>query len=116
MKRKNDKGKLFYVLLLVVSTSLGGVGQLLFKAGLLQQSAYIAAIAIAIGILVYVISTAVYFYTLARVQLSWAYGFGGLSYIVAEVLAYLVLAEPVGWARWTGVVVIAIGTMLVGWS
>ena len=109
-------GKLFYVLLLVVSTSLGGVGQLLFKTGLLQSDIYWTALIISAGIFVYVVSTAIYFYTLARVQLSWAYGFGGLSYIVAELLAYAVLAEPVGWMRWIGVIIIAIGTALVGLS
>lgn len=108
--------KLFYIILLVFSTSLGGIGQFLFKEGLLQSSFYIEVLVIAFGVLVYVISTAIYFYTLARTHLSWAYGFGGISYIVAELLAYFVLLEPVGIARWIGVLIIAVGTALVGLS
>lgn len=108
--------KLFYIVLLVFSTSLGGIGQFLFKEGLLQTALYLEVLVIAIGVLAYVISTAIYFYTLARTHLSWAYGFGGISYIVAELLAYFVLLEPVGIARWIGVLIIAIGTALVGLS
>ncbi len=108
--------KVFYIILLVFSTSLGGIGQFLFKEGLLQSGLYLEVLVIAVGVLVYVASTAIYFYTLARTHLSWAYGFGGISYIVAELLAYFVLAEPVGIARWIGVLVIAIGTALVGLS
>ena len=108
--------KLFYIVLLIFSTSLGGIGQFLFKEGLLQSALYLEVLVIAIGVLIYVISTAIYFYTLARTHLSWAYGFGGISYIVAELLAYFVLLEPVGITRWVGVLIIAIGTALVGLS
>jgi len=108
--------KPFYIILLIFSTSLGGIGQFLFKEGLLQPALYLEVLVIAAGVLVYAISTAIYFYTLARTHLSWAYGFGGISYIVAELLAYFVLLEPVGIARWIGVLIIAIGTALVGLS
>jgi uncharacterized membrane protein len=64
----------------------------------------------------YGIATLVYLYILGRSHLSWAYGFVGFSYIFTTVLALIVLGENISAFRWLGVVVIAIGTALIGLS
>lgn len=107
--------KSFFALLLIASTLLGGAGQFLFKYGL-NDSGIALVFYIVLGFLVYAVSTALYFYVLSRKSLSWAYGFGGLSYIFASVLAFLALGEIISPLRWLGIAVIAIGTAVVGFS
>lgn len=109
-------GKRFFVMLLVCSTLLGSVGQLFFKVGLLNHSLPYLLLFIILGIAAYGSSTVAYFYALGRSHLSWAYGFGGLSYIFTSILALLVLGEPITALRAAGIVSIAVGTALVGLS
>ncbi len=106
-------GKISNILLLVVSTVLGGIGQFLFKYSFIDRS---IVLTIAAGLGAYAISTAIYFYVLSRVHLSWAYGLGGIAYILAVILAAMVLSEHVSLLRWAGVLVIAIGVVFVGVS
>ena len=74
------------------------------------------ALTLATGLGAYAISTAIYFYVLSRVNLSWAYSITGISYVVAVFLAASLLAENVSLFRWAGVLVIALGVVLVGIS
>ncbi len=99
------------LVILLLSTFLGSLGQLFFKIGISHSLLYLAA-----GLVVYGISTLIYLYILGRSHLSWTYGVGGLSYIFASVLAFLFLGEQITYLRWLGVFVIAIGTALVGLS
>ncbi len=101
------------ILLLVVCTVLGGIGQFLFKLGFTNGQLLLT---VGAGLGVYLVSTAIYFYVLSRVHLSWAYGMNGISYILAVVLAATVLAENVPLLRWAGVLVIAVGVALVSVS
>lgn len=103
-KRKN-------ILMLLCSTSLGAVGQFLFKLSVLNSISYTLLV---LGVAAYFVSTIVYFFVLSRVHLSWAYGIGGLSYIFAVVLASFIEAVPL--LRWVGVVVITAGVFLIGLS
>lgn len=105
--------KLRNVGFLVVSTFLGAVGQLLFKYSFGKP---LFAELLASGLLVYAVSTVIYFYVLSRVHLSWAYGMGGLSYIFATIFAYFFLMEDIPPLRWLGVIVIVIGAALIGFS
>jgi uncharacterized membrane protein len=107
-----DSKKIFLILL-VVSTVLGGIGQFLFKYAFIDHN---LDITIALGLGVYAISTAIYFYVLSRVHLSWAYGLSGISYILAVIFAATLLAEHVSPLRWAGVLVIAIGVVCVSLS
>lgn len=102
------------IALLVTSTLLGGIGQFLFKYAFLPHS--MLALTLAAGLGVYAISTAIYFYVLSRTHLSWAYGLTGISYIVAVVFAATILMENVTLLRWFGVIVIALGVVLVSLS
>lgn len=101
------------MILLVVSTVLGGIGQFLFKYAFLDKE---LALTLAAGLGAYAISTAIYFYVLSRVHLSWAYAITGVSYVVAVILAATLLMENVTPLRWAGVMIIAFGVVLVGIS
>jgi uncharacterized membrane protein len=105
--------KIVYILLLIVSTVLGGIGQFFFKYAFLDGSLALTLVA---GLAIYAISTGVYFYVLSRTHLSWAYALSGISYIVAVFLAASFLGENVTLIRWAGVLVIAIGVVLVSIS
>ena len=101
--------------MLFVSTMLGAIGQIFFKIGVTGGFAVLVEY-VAAGFAAYIISTAIYFYVLSRTHLSWAYSFGGLSYIFASVLAFLFLSEQVPGIRWLGIGIIAVGTALIGLS
>ncbi|MDE1874382.1 MAG: hypothetical protein KGI04_04700 [Candidatus Micrarchaeota archaeon] len=109
------EGKKAFVALLLMSTLLGAAGQLFFKIGVTGSFTALVEF-IALGLLAYGGSTVLYFYVLSRTHLSWAYGFTGLSYIFASVLAYLFLSEAVPLLRWDGIFLITIGTVLIGLS
>lgn len=107
------ESKLINILLLVVSTVLGGIGQFLFKLAFTNGN---LELTLAVGLGMYAISTGIYFYVLSRAHLSWAYALSGISYIIAVLLASTVLLEHVSFLRWSGVLVIAIGVVLVSIS
>ena len=107
--------KKIFILLLIVSTVLGAVGQLLFKLGLQSSGAFLVLYLI-IGIIAYGFSTVVYLYVLGRTHLSWTYGLGGLSYIFASIFALVFINEPITLLRWIGILTIAGGTALIGTS
>lgn len=108
--QKNSSKKIMLAILLL-STFLGSLGQLFFKLGLIGSGWYIL-----VGLLAYAVSTLIFLYVLGRMHLSWTYGIGGLSYVFASLLAFLLLGEQITPVRWAGIVVIAIGTALVGLS
>ena len=107
------ESKKYIIMLITISTILGGIGQFMFKYAFKDNS---LALTIGAGLGIYAISTAIYFYVLSRVHLSWAYGLNGISYVVAVVLASTVLAEYVSPLRWLGVMIIVIGVVFVSMS
>lgn len=110
---KSDKKA--YVIMLLVSTLLGAIGQLFFKVGV--QSSTVGLVGyVLLGAFLYVVSTVIYFYVLSRTHLSWAYGFTGLSYVFASIVAFFFMAEYVPPLRWVGIAVIAVGTVFIGIS
>ncbi len=100
--------------ILICTTLLGAVGQLLFKYAFVNSGAFVEWFILAV--VAYGVSSIGYFYVLSRVHLSWAYGIGGLSYIFATILAYFVLAESIPPLRWLGVVIITVGVVMIGFS
>ena len=102
------------ICLLVASTLLGAVGELLFKYSFLNAGSFLAILSI--GMLAYAASTAIYFYVLSRVHLSWAYGIGGMSYVFVVALAHFVLLESIPQLRLAGVFVITAGVVLISVS
>lgn len=111
MQHKNG-AKQTLAIAIVIAAFLGAVGQVIFKYAV---TGGIEIALVAVGIVVYMASTAIYITVLSRTHLSWAYSLGGLSYIFAVLFAALFLHEAVG-ARWIGVGLIAAGAALVGMS
>jgi len=109
-------GKKFFAFVLVFSTFLGAVGQLLFKIGVNSGSTMQLAVWVFLGFISYAVSTVLYFYVLSRAQLSWVYNFGGMSYIFTVLLALFILNETISLQRWTGIALIIIGVTLIGMS
>jgi uncharacterized membrane protein len=108
------KNRWKYIVLMLISTTLAAVGQLYFKESLTASGILLASFAI--GFVAYALSTVVYLTVLSRAHLSWTYGIGGLSYIMATVFAATILAENVPLLRWVGVLVIFAGVVLIGLS
>ncbi len=68
------------------------------------------------GLCVFVISMASHLYVLSKVELSFAYPFLSLAYVVVLAYAFFVFNENVGMLRVAGVGLICIGTLLVAKS
>jgi uncharacterized membrane protein len=113
---KNEKTG--YALMLLASTALGAAGQVLFKVAVGGGGTALAVAAgwLLLGLAAYGFSTLIYFYVLGRSHLSWAYGFSGLSFIFASLIAWGFLGESVPLLRWAGIGTIALGTLLIGLS
>ncbi len=109
--------KRYFAFLLVISTLLGAIGQLVFKIGVADVSDFSILVPyVILGFVIYAISTLIYFYTLSRTNLSWAYSFGGLSYLFTVIFAAAFLGEVIVPLRWLGVIVIVAGVALIGLS
>ena len=69
-----------------------------------------------LGLTLFGISALFWLVVLSRVDLSVAYPFVGLSYIIVVLFSRLFLNEQVTALRWLGVVVVAVGVAIVGLS
>lgn len=69
-----------------------------------------------IGLLLFGVSALFWLVVLSRVDLSLAYPFVGISYIVVVALARFLFDEQVPTLRWVGVSIIAVGITLIGIS
>jgi len=65
------------------------------------------------GLACYVISVVVWLLVLSRVEVSYAYPFLSIGYIVTAFAGRLFFHEAIGVTRWTGIAVICIGVWLI---
>jgi drug/metabolite transporter (DMT)-like permease len=68
------------------------------------------------GSALYVVATLLWFYLLARYELSFIYPFVSLTFIVASVAGWLVFGEAMSVQRMAGILVVAAGIVLVARS
>ncbi|MGL4634773.1 MAG: transporter [Beijerinckiaceae bacterium] len=68
------------------------------------------------GLCTFVISMASHLVVLSRVQLSFAYPFLSLAYVVVAAYAFFVFGEDVGPARIAGIALICAGTVFISMS
>jgi multidrug transporter EmrE-like cation transporter len=68
------------------------------------------------GLSVFVISMASHLAVLSRVQLSFAYPFLSLAYVIVAVYAFFIFGEDVGAARIAGIALICAGTVFISLS
>lgn len=115
------------ILCIVLSTVLGVGGQLLLKRGmtamgeqtlspsnLLEVAVRIATSPwVIIGLGIYVTGTFFWLVALSRVELSFAYPFASLSYVLIVAASWMLLGESVSPLRLAGVVTICLGVLIV---
>jgi drug/metabolite transporter (DMT)-like permease len=66
------------------------------------------------GVMLYFISFILWLYVLSGVRLNYAYPLISLSYPIVVVLSYFLLNEPISRELWIGIILILIGTWVVG--
>lgn len=71
---------------------------------------------VVLGLIVMVISMATHLVVLSRVDISYAYPFLGLSFVLVTVWGHFVLSEPMNIYRWLGVALICSGVAIVAKS
>jgi drug/metabolite transporter (DMT)-like permease len=69
-----------------------------------------------LGLCVFVISMASHRYVLSKVELSFAYPFLSLAYVIVTAYAFFVFREDVGLLRIAGIAFICVGTVLIAQS
>ena len=69
-----------------------------------------------LGLTTFVVSMASHLIVLSKVQLSYAYPFLSLAYVVVAAYSYFFFAEDVGLARLAGIGLIVAGTILIAQS
>lgn len=69
-----------------------------------------------LGLCTFVISMASHLYVLSKVELSFAYPFLSLAYVVVAVFAYFVFKEDLNAWRIAGIAFICVGTVLIAQS
>jgi drug/metabolite transporter (DMT)-like permease len=120
-----------FVALAFISTSmiLGAVGQIFIKKGLnalggLDFSSGIVTTylkiflspLVIIGICIYFVGVFFWLYGLSKVELSFAFPFVSVSYVLVFLLSWFFLGESIPVLRWIGLVTICCGVLLVGRS
>ncbi|MEF2071445.1 transporter [Consotaella aegiceratis] len=66
-----------------------------------------------LGLCTFVISMASHLFVLSKVELSFAYPFLSLAYVVVAVIAYFVFREDLNASRIAGIALICIGTIFI---
>jgi drug/metabolite transporter (DMT)-like permease len=68
------------------------------------------------GLSMFVVSMASHLFVLSRVQLSFAYPFLSLAYVIVAAYAFFIFGEDVGMARIAGIALICLGTVFISLS
>lgn len=114
---------------ILIAVIIGVIGQLFLKAGLNALGAidfskglmtsytkiFLSPLVL-LGIFIYLISVVFWLYVLSKVDLSFAYPFLAISYVLIILASQWFLGENVSFLRWTGVLVICFGVFIVSRS
>ena len=118
------------IIYILVSVVFGAVGQILLKKGMgsmgpvtlslqglpsiiwrMGTNLYVVG-----GLLIYVSGTVFWLAALSRVDLSYAYPFASLSYVIMLAAAWLLFHEDITLLRVVGTVVVALGVIIISRS
>ncbi len=115
--------------LILGSVALSSVAQLALKVGVSSPhvqaalasgsragaaAALLGECRVLLGLGLYAVGALSWLIVLARADVSYAYPFMGLGFLLTTLLAWLVLGEPVGPARVLGTVLVVLGVWLIG--
>ena len=120
---------MFALLSIITSVVPGVVGQLFIKQGLRSLgglnfstgliSSYLKIFCspfILVGLSIYFLGVFFWLYALSKVELSFAYPFVSLSYVLVLFFSWMFLGEQISLIRWAGVVSICLGVVLISKS
>ncbi len=128
IKEKKNLSLVNSILLILLSISIAVCGQILLKIGInridigglsglgtLKQlfTGVIKSPLVLTGLFLYFISAAIWIVILSAVDLSFAYPFIGLTYVLVLTLSKLILKEDVSIIRWAGAAIITIGVIVM---
>lgn len=113
--------------LVLVSILLNSLGQLLFKSGMNQIGLFAFSpsnlwqltgkvatnLNLISGLLIYFLSTAVWFLVLSRADISFVYPLISISYLITAIGACVFLHEAVSLTRLLGILIIIAGVIVV---
>ncbi len=130
MARKGANRMNLAIIYILISVLAGALGQILLKKGmssmgpltlsLEQVGGIIWRIAtnpyVVIGLLIYVCGTLFWLVALSRVDLSFAYPFASLSYVVMLAASWFLFHENITPLRLLGTVVVGLGVFLISRS
>lgn len=128
IKERNKLSLGSSILLILFSIFIAVAGQILLKIGVnrigivdfsgleaLKQLFFgvIKSPLVISGLFLYVISAAIWLVVLSAVDLSFAYPFIGLTYVMVLILSRFILKEDVNLIRWAGALIITIGVIVI---
>ncbi len=119
-----------YIPLILFTVLTNAMAQILLKKGMLVAGTFdfnmqaIAAVLprlmvnffLILGLFTFVISMASHLLVLSRVELSFAYPFLSLAYVIVAVYSYAVFQEDLNLYRIAGIAFICVGTVLISRS
>ncbi len=119
--------RVFDFLAILISVFLAVVGQLLLKTGMLRVGKFSLQVSglvhqyirillnpfIIVGLFSFLVSMLVWLYVLSRMELSFAYPFVALNYVLILFGSYFLFKETITLVRMIGVVVIIAGVYLI---
>jgi multidrug transporter EmrE-like cation transporter len=126
-----ESGRLTVLILLLIGIGLSVTGELLLKHGMNRFREQFGVLDLSLATLVptlvrvftqpavllgfvFVFGASIFWLAvLSRVHLSFAYPLLAFGYVVTALLARLLFNEPISATRWTGIVVICLGVVLV---
>ena len=115
---------------ILISVLGGAIGQLLLKKGMNTMGAMTLSISgfgnilwrigtnpfVVLGLFIYVISVIFWLVALSRVDLSYAYPFASLSYVIMLIASWWIFDENISLMRLIGTIIIGIGVWLISRS
>jgi len=128
IKERKKLSLLSSILLIFLSVSIAVTGQILLKIGIDRIGAsgfgsvrelagffsgIIRSPMVLTGLFLYFISAAIWLVVLSTVDLSFAYPFIGITYVLVLVLSKFILKEEVNPIRWIGAFIITTGVVVI---
>ena len=116
-----------YIPLIIVGVLLNACAQIAIKQGMRAIGLFSFSIKniipigikvvlspfIIAGLFCYVISVVIWLLVLSRVDVTYAYPFLSVGYIVTAIVGYILLGENMDFTRWLGIFIICIGVYFI---
>lgn len=118
------------IIYILISVLTGAIGQIMLKKGMTTMGPVTLTVDqlptvlwsmatnlwVVFGLLIYVTGTVFWLAALSRVDLSYAYPFASLSYVVMLAASWLIFHENITPLRLVGTLVVALGVILISRS